>query len=144
MSVFVDTNVLVYARDLLAPAKQQRSHEWMSALWASRLGRTSVQVLNEYYVTVTRKLTPGLAASDARADVDDLRTWMPVPISAGLLDSAFAVEDRFGLSYWDSLIVAAAQAADCEHLLTEDLQDGQRLDTVTVVDPFAHRPENLL
>ncbi len=144
MSVFVDTNVLVYARDLSVPAKQERAHEWMSALWASRLGRTSVQVLNEYYVTVTRKLAPGLAPSYARADVDDLRAWMPVPVGAGLLDSAFAAEDRFGLSYWDCLIVAAAQAAGCDHLLTEDLQDGQRLDTVTVVNPFAHRPETIL
>lgn len=144
MSVFVDTNVLVYARDLSVPAKQQRAHEWMSALWASRQGRTSVQVLNEYYVTVTRKLTPGLAARDARADVGDLRAWAPVPISAGLVEAAFGVEDRFGLSYWDCLIVAAALAADCGYLLTEDLQDGQRLDTVTVIDPFAHRPETIL
>ena len=144
MSVFVDTNVLVYARDLSVPPKQQRAHEWISALWASRLGRTSVQVLNEYYVTVTRKLTPGLPARDARADVVDLRAWAPVPIGAGLLDSAFAAEDRFGLSYWDSLIVAAAQAADCDYLLTEDLQDGQRLDSVTVLNPFTHRPETLL
>ena len=148
MSVFVDTNVLVYARDLSVPAKQQRAHEWMSALWAWRLGRTSVQVLNEYlneyYVTVTRKLTPGLAPRDARADVDNLRAWMPVPISAGLLETAFAVEDRFGLSYWDCLIVAAAQAADCNYLLTEDLQDDQRLDTVTVINPFAHQPDTIL
>lgn len=144
MSVFVDTNVLVYARDLSVPRKQERAHEWISALWASRLGRTSVQVLNEYYVTVTRKLSPGLAARDARADVGDLRAWAPVPISAGLLDSAFTAEDRFGLSYWDSLIVAAAQAADCDYLLTEDLQDGQRLDSVTVLNPFAHRPETIL
>ena len=144
MSVFVDTNVLVYARDLSVPPKQQRALEWMSGLWASRLGRTSVQVLNEYYVTVTRKLSPGLVPSDARADVDDLRAWAPVPISAGLLDSAFAAEDRFGLSYWDSLIVAAAQAADCDYLLTEDLQDGQCLDSVTVLNPFTHRPETIL
>ena len=144
MSVFVDTNVLVYTRDLSVPPKQQRAYEWMSALWASRLGRTSVQVLNEYYVTVTRKLVPGLAAADARADVDDLRAWLPVPISASLFDHAFATEDRFGLSYWDSLIVAAAHAADCDHLLTEDLQDGQRLDNVTVVNPFEHPPETIL
>lgn len=143
MSIFVDTNVLVYARDLAVPRKQERAHEWMSALWTSRLGRTSVQVLNEYYVTVTRKLSPALPAEDARTDVRDLRSWVPVPVSAGLLDSAFAAEDRFGLSYWDSLIVAAAQAASCDYLLTEDLQDGQRLDSVTVVDPFAHRPETL-
>ena len=144
MSVFVDTNVLVYARDLSVPRKQERAYEWISALWTSRLGRTSVQVLNEYYVTVTRKLAPGLAASDARADVSDLRAWAPVPVSASLLDSAFATEDRFGLSYWDSLIVAAAQAANCEYLLTEDLQDGQLLDSVTVVNPFEHRPETIL
>ena len=144
MSVFVDTNVLVYARDLSVPHKQQRAHEWISALWASRLGRTSVQVLNKYYVTVTRKLSPGLAARDARADVSDLRAWLPVPISASLLDYAFAAEDRFGLSYWDSLIVAAAQAAECDYLLNEDLQDGQRLDSVTVLNPFTHRPETIL
>ena len=144
MSVFVDTNVFVYARDLSVPAKQQRAHEWMSLLWASRLGRTSVQVLNEYYVTVTRKLSPGLAPSDARADVDDLRAWAPVPVSAGLLDAAFAAEDRFGLSYWDCLIVAAAQAAGCDYLLTEDLQDAQRLDTLIIINPFAHQPETIL
>lgn len=144
MSVFVDTNVLVYARDAAVPAKQELAYEWMSALWASRLGRTSVQVLNEYYVTVTRKLAPALPAEDARGDVSDLRAWRPVPVSAGLLGAAFDAEDRFGLSYWDSLIVAAAQAAGCDYLLTEDLQDGQRLDSVIVVDPFSHRPETLL
>ena len=144
MSIFVDTNVLVYARDLAVPHKQERAHEWMSALWASRLGRTSVQVLNEYYVTVTRKLSPALPAEHAREDVRDLRAWIPVPVSAGLMESAFEAEDRFSLSYWDSLIVAAAQAAGCEYLLTEDLQDGQRLHGVTVVDPFTHRPETFL
>ena len=144
MSIFVDTNVLVYARDLAVPHKQERAHEWMSALWASRLGRTSVQVLNEYYVTVTRKLSPALPAEDAREDVRDLRAWIPVPVSAGLMESAFEAEDRLSLSYWDSLIVAAAQAAGCEYLLTEDLQDGQRLHGVTVVDPFTHRPETFL
>ena len=144
MSVFVDTNVLVYVRDLSVPAKQQRAHEWMSALWASRRGRTSVQVLNEYYVTVTRKLAPGLAPRDARDDVGDLRAWAPVPISAGLIDAAFAVEDRFGLSYWDCLIVAAAQATDCDYLLTEDLQDMQRFDTVTVINPFTNQPAAIL
>ncbi len=76
--------------------------------------------------------------------MDNLRAWMPVPVSAGLLETAFAVEDRFGLSYWDCLIVAAAQAADCDYLLTEDLQDVQRLDTVTVINPFAHQPDTIL
>ena len=62
---------------------------------------------------------------------------MPVPISAGLLETAFAVEDRCSLSYWDCLIVAAAQAADCDYLLSEDRHVAQRLDTVIVINPFA-------
>ncbi|MCY4068792.1 MAG: PIN domain-containing protein [Acidimicrobiaceae bacterium] len=144
MSVFVDTNVLVYARDMSVPAKQERAHEWMSALWEALRGRTSVQVLNEYYVTVTRKLTPGLALREARADVADLHAWVPVSLSTDLVESAFTAEDRFGLSYWDCLIVAAAVTADCDYLLSEDLQDGQILDTVTVVNPFTHRPETIL
>ncbi len=61
-----------------------------------------------------------------------------------VVTAAFAVADRFGLSHWDALIVAAAQAAGCDHLLTEDLRDGQRLGDVTVVDPFQHRPEAMV
>lgn len=144
MAVFVDTNVLVYARDASEPAKQQRAADWVSALWASRSGRISVQVLNEYYVTVTRKLVPGMPPVDARADVADLLAWRPVLVDADVVTAAFAVADRFGLSHWDALIVAAAQAAGCDHLLTEDLQDGQRLGDVTVVDPFEHHPETLI
>ncbi|MCY4163815.1 MAG: PIN domain-containing protein [bacterium] len=144
MSVFVDTNVLVYARDLSEPVKQQSAQEWMSVLWASQKGRISVQVLNEYYVTVTRKLNPGLSAQDARADIEDFHAWVPVAISTAILSAAFAVEDSFGFAYWDCLIVATAQAASCRYLLTEDLQDAQRIDAVTVVNPFMHRPDEIL
>ena len=69
---------------------------------------------------------------------------MPVPVSAGNVEAAFAAEDRLGLSYWDCLIVAAAQAAGCDYLLSEDLQDGQRLDSVTVINPLAHQRETIL
>ena len=88
------------SRDLAVPRKQERAYEWMSALWASRLGRTSVQVLNEYYVTVTRKLAPALPAKHAREDVGDLCAWAPAPISAGLLDSAFIADDAVYASHW--------------------------------------------
>ena len=67
--VFVDTNVLVYARDASEPIKQRRAALWVEHLWATRSGRTGVQVLNEYYVTVTRKLQPGMPRLQARADV---------------------------------------------------------------------------
>ena len=144
MSVFVDTNVLVYTRDDSEPDKQQRAQAWMAELWESRTGRTSVQVLNEFYVTVTRKLSPAMPVAEARADVLDLGEWDPVVLTDALLGRAWAIEDRYGLFYWDSLIVAAAQVEGCRHLLTEDLQDGLRLDSVTVVNPFEHHFGDLI
>lgn len=143
-TVFVDTNVLVYARDRTDESKHQRALEWLAALWDERAGRLSWQVLQEYYVTVTRKLDPPRDEGDAREDVTSLVTWEPLSVDLRLVDGAWAVQDRFGLSWWDALIVAAAQAGECTYLLTEDLQDGQALGGVTVVDPFAHPPSDLL
>jgi predicted nucleic acid-binding protein len=102
VTVFVDTNVLVYARDGSEPAKQAPAYAWVEHLWRSGAGRLSAQVLAEYYVTTTRKLRPGLAPNEARADIDDLRAWRPVAIDGNLLDSAWTLEDRFSLSFWDT------------------------------------------
>ncbi len=136
MPLFVDSNVLVYARDTTDPVKHDRAQEWMRHLWETGTGRLSVQVLQEFYVTTTRKLRPGLSPHEARADVRDLLAWRPVAIGPMGLESAWSIEERFGLSFWDSLIVAAAQMADCDVLLTEDLQHGSELDGLRVVDPF--------
>ena len=144
VTVFVDTNVLVYARDSTDESKHRRALEWLAALWEGRAGRLSWQVLHEYYVTVTRKLDPPRAAFDAREDVTSLVTWGPIVPGLRLADAAWAIEDRYGLSWWDALIVAAAQAGECTYLLTEDLQDGQALGNVTVVDPFSHEPADVL
>lgn len=140
MPVFVDTNVLVYARDASEGDKQLRAVEWLRSLAERREGRLSLQVLNEYYVTVTRKLNPGLGREDARADVRDLLSWDPIAPHGGVIAGAWALEDRYGLSFWDALIVAAARLSGCDRLLTEDLQDGLELDGLLVVDPFAHTP----
>ncbi len=144
VTVFVDTNVLVYARDRTDESKHRRAVEWLAALWDERAGRLSWQVLQEYYVTVTRKLDPPRDMNDAREDVVSLVTWKPLPVDLQVVDGAWAIQDRFGLSWWDALIVAAAQAGDCTLLLTEDLQDGQDLDGVTVVDPFVHTASEVL
>ena len=108
----------------------------MRHLWETGDGRLSIQVLQEYYVTVTRKLRPGLRKDAARADVQDLSAWRPAAIDVEALEVAWSIEDRFGLPFWDSLIVAAAHVAGCEVILTEDLQHGMDLDGVRVVDPF--------
>lgn len=143
-TVFVDTNVLVYLRDAAAARKQRHAAEWMTALWETRRGRLSAQVLHEYYVTVTRKLAPGLPAEDAREDVVALRSWNPLPLGAALLDHAWRLEDRFKLPFWDSLIAAAAHRSGCTWLLSEDFQDGRDLDGVRVIDPFKTAPGALL
>lgn len=142
MTYFVDTNVLVYSRDASEPVKQRQAHEWLTHLWETRSGRVSFQVLQEYYVTVTAKLRPGLAEQEARDDVRQLLAWRPVTVDSAMLESAWALADRFRLSFWDATIAAGARLAGCDRLITEDLQDGQDLDGVVVVDPFVHEPES--
>ncbi len=136
--VFVDTNVLVYFRDASEPEKQPLAERWLKELWQNRTGRTSVQVLNEFYVTVTQKLKPGMPREAAREDVRALHAWDPVNLSYPLIERAWGVQERHGLSWWDSLVVAAAQVSRSSTLLTEDLQDGQVFGGVEVVNPFLH------
>jgi predicted nucleic acid-binding protein len=142
--VFVDTNVLVYTRDRTDEEKHRRALSWVAELWEKRAGRLSWQVLQEYYVTVTRKLDPPRERADAREDIASLVVWRPIATGLRTMDAAWAVEDRFGLSWWDALIVAAAQIGQCDYLLSEDLQGGQDFDGVNVVDPFAHEPGEIL
>jgi predicted nucleic acid-binding protein len=141
---FVDTNVLVYARDAGETGKQLLAEAWLRALWRQRRGRLSYQVLHEYYVTVTRKVRPGISVEDARDDVRALMSWRPLSADGAMLEAAWAVQDRYGLSWWDSLIVSAAQLAGTNYLFSEDLQAGQDLGGVVVVDPFQTAPEELL
>jgi predicted nucleic acid-binding protein len=142
--IFVDTNVLVYVRDRTDPEKQRRAAEWMAALWDGGAGRLSLQVLQEYYVTLTRKLDPPRSRDEARDDVGTLGAWKPLPISPAVLEAAWDVEDRYGISFWDALIVGAAHHLGCAWLLSEDLQDGQEILGIRVVNPFRHRPDTVL
>jgi predicted nucleic acid-binding protein len=141
--LFVDTNVLVYQLDTREPDKQARARAWMENLWATHSGRISFQVLQELYVTLTAKLVPGLDREASRKIVRALWAWQPVQADERLFAGAWTVQDRFGLSWWDALIVAAARVADCSHLLTEDLQHGQDLDGLRVIDPFQVSPGDL-
>ena len=144
VTVFVDTNVLVYLRDRSEDEKQRRAAEWMALLWELRIGRLSTQVLQEYYVQVTRKLDPPRTTEEAREDVLALGVWRPTVIDLQVMERAWTVQDRFGFSWWDALIVAAALAGSCRYLLTEDLQDGQEVEGLRIVSPFAHEPEVVL
>jgi predicted nucleic acid-binding protein len=141
VAVFVDTNVLIYALDTADPKKNQRALSWRSELWRSGAGRISFQVLQEFYVKVTQKWPA--ARDDARAEIRDLLAWQPVRVDSALLEGGWRIQDRYRISFWDSLIVAAAKSSSCSYLLTEDLQDGQDLDGVRVLNPFTNDPSCL-
>jgi predicted nucleic acid-binding protein len=140
--VFVDSNVFLYALDRADAEKQQAAESWRADLWRSRRGRISFQVLGEFYVNALR-IRPA-AREEARSEVCDLMTWNPVMTDAALLERGWKIQDLYRLSYWDALIVAAAKVAHCQYLLTEDLQAGQTLDGVEVVNPFLRSPESVL
>jgi predicted nucleic acid-binding protein len=135
-AVFVDTNVFVYAYDPHDPEKKATAEALLRELWVEQRGRTSVQVLSEYYATVTRKLKPGLTPDDAWQEVHALLAWEPQAIDRSLLIHAREVERRYRLSWWDSMIVAAAELQNCAVLMTEDLQHGLVCGAVTVRNPF--------
>jgi predicted nucleic acid-binding protein len=139
--VFVDTNVFLYALDRADLKKQQAARAWRDELWKNRLGRVSFQVLQEFYVQATQKWPEG--RDEARAEVNDLLAWQPVTVDAAILERGCKLQDRFQLSFWDALIVAAAKSIGCRYLLTEDLQTNQDLDGILVISPFLADPASL-
>jgi predicted nucleic acid-binding protein len=136
--VFVDTNVFLCALDPADLKKQQAARAWREELWKNRLGRISFQVLQEFYVKAIQKWPEG--RDQARAEAKDLLVWQPVTVDAAILERGWKLQDRYQLSFWDALIVAAAKSIGCRYLLTEDLQANQGLDGIMVVNPFLTDP----
>jgi len=133
---FVDTNILLYARDAGQPRKQPIAYAWLESLWRERGGRVSFQVLQEFYVNATQKLKPGLPVAQARADMRGLLAWRPVKTDPALIEAAWGLADRFGFSWWDAQIVAAARRSQCAILLSEDMQHGLVVEGTMIVNPF--------
>jgi len=134
--VFVDANVLIYVYDARVAAKQGAAIAWIDHLWSKSSGRTSAQVLSEFYTVVTRKLKPGLTQDDAWRQTERYLAWKPQAIDDTVMRRAREIERRHRLSWWDAMVVAAAQLQDCALLLTEDLHDGAAYGSVTVRSPF--------
>lgn len=132
--VFVDSNVLIYAVDEGDPRKHQAARLWRAELWKSRRGRLSFQVLQEFYANVIRKWPA--AREQAQAEIRNLLTWKPVLTDELILEDGWRIQDRHQVSFWDALIIAAAKAASCGYLLTEDLQANQDFDGLIIVNPF--------
>jgi len=134
--VFVDANILIYSEDGADPVKQKMAIAWLNVLWERGVGRLSTQVLNEFYVIATRKIKPPMPAGDARAEVRRYELWQPWQIDHATVESAWAVESRYGLHYGDSLVIAAAQHMGCRYLLSEDMGHEQHYGGVQVINPF--------
>lgn len=134
---FVDTDVLVYAHDRTAATKRKAAAALVEGLWESGHGCVSIQVLQELFVTLTRKLPRQLEADAAENVVADLARWTVHAPGADDVLAAIRLHRLHRISFWDAMIVRSAAALGCDTLLSEDLNAGQRYDGVLVVDPFA-------
>jgi predicted nucleic acid-binding protein len=131
---FVDTNILFYAHDRQAGEKHVRAKQLLVDLIASDQAVLSTQVLQEFCFNLLRK--GNLAADDVREVIEDFLGWEIVVNTAKSILGALEIESRYGISFWDALIVFAAQVAGTEILYSEDLNDGQTYGTVRVVNPL--------
>ncbi len=131
---FLDTNVLLYAQDPRDPAKQQVGRRLVQLHQSNGSGVVSTQVLQEFYVIVTKKFRQDSLI--ARRLVQDLEAFEVVTVTSLLIKNGIDISVLSGISFWDALIVAAAEAAHCNVLLTEDLSHGQMINAVRVENPF--------
>jgi predicted nucleic acid-binding protein len=133
---FLDTNVLFYALDNSAGAKHERAEVLLTELWLSRQGCVSIQVLQELYVSCTRRLK-GITPEDLHRIVEDLSRWRVFSPAARDVLAAIDLHKRYRVSFWDAMIVHSANRLGCAVLWTEELNAGQRIGNVEVKNPFA-------
>jgi len=134
--VFVDTNVLIYAHDLDAGLKHDRAVSLVSDLWEKENGILSVQVLQEFYVNVTRKISRSLTPASARGVIQNYLAWHVETNEPSTVLLASEIGERNLLSFWDALIVASASKAGADRILSEDLNHGQVIEGILIENPF--------
>jgi predicted nucleic acid-binding protein len=145
MSVFVDSTTLIYPLDLIEQDKATICARWLKIVKDSGTLVLAMQVLNETYWTVVRKPAFRAARPAIRDYVRAYRPYCTAPAQApAIQDAAWDMQDRYGVQWWDALMLASANAAGCEYFLSEDLNDGQVYGGVTAINPFRHTPEDVL
>jgi len=132
---FVDTNILIYAHDRDAKRKHDVAKEALRKLWDERSGILSMQVLQEFYVNVTRKIRTPLSKNLARTVISDYIPWC-VETTPAELSAAFRIEDESRIGFWDALIVASAAKGGAWRILSEDLASGQLITGILIENPF--------
>ena len=136
MKTFVDTNILVYAYDRGAGDKHAQARRTVGQLWEEGSGVLSTQVLQEFYVNVRRKAQRPLSIRSARSLVADYMAWDPVVNDGTSILEAMDAERRYKISFWDALIIIAAQRSEAGVILSEDFSHGQKYGSVRVQNPF--------
>jgi predicted nucleic acid-binding protein len=134
---FVDTNILIYAHDVDAKAKHDVAKGVLRKLWSQRTGVLSMQVLQEFYVNVTRKIASPLPKEIARAVVNSYSIWC-IDATPAEIAAAFRIEDESRIGFWDALIVASALKCGATRILSENLNAKQKISGVQIQNPFAH------
>jgi len=132
---FVDTNVLIYAHDVDAKAKHEKAKGVLRELWSQRTGILSLQVLQEFYVNVTRKIATPLPKDVARIVVNSYALWC-VETTPDEITTAFRIEDESRIGFWDALIVASAVKSGCVQIFSEDLNAKQIISGIRIENPF--------
>lgn len=130
----------MYYVDPVDSRKQASAAEWLEGLWRAGAGCLSWQVLHKFYWNAVRKMR--LEPARAREMVEDLAHWKPVDTTLGLVQQACQWTDSAQLTYWDALVLAAAQRAGARYLLSEDFPPNRRCDEIQILNPFEHSPSN--
>ena len=133
---FVDTNILLYAHDRSAGVKHDRARQVLEQLWTNGQGVLSTQVLQELCVNLRRKVAPALPVAEIRAIVTDYLSWEVVVNTPESVVHALEIEGRYRTSFWDALILQAAESSGADVLYSEDFAIGQKYGAVQIVNPL--------
>jgi len=134
VEIFIDTNILFYGVNISNPDKYSKAGALLQLLWQKpKLPDISTQVLQEFYVTLIKNK---VETEEAQKIVKDYYVWNVISVGTKLIDQAFFLQKRYILSFWDSLVLAAAEQANCSYVLTEDLNHGQKYGKLIAINPF--------
>lgn len=134
--IFIDTNILIYAHDLDAGKKHNIAVEIIKDIWEGRSGVISTQVLQEFYINMTRKILKTISPMEVREIIRSYMSWEIIENSPMSIIRASEIEEKYRISFWDALIVVAAYSAQVDKILTEDLHDGQMMEGIFIENPF--------
>lgn len=133
---FVDTNILVYAHDLDAGKKHEIARQLVSEIWEAQSGVISTQVLQEFYVTLTRKIPSPLRRTQVRRLLNNYLAWEVAVNNGPMILQAIEIEENYNISFRDAMILSAAYTKNAAVLITEDLNEGQKIEGITIINPF--------